>query len=216
MTSAFAQPVPIVAALLGLLFAGLVPTCLYLYVEPRGRLAWGAAGVRGGADRRAPLLVRAAAWASFAIGQLGVPWLAIPALCVGFLVLQAKLGLVRPVPAFAIGSLAAMGLVQALIAVRLIPLGVQLLMHSDRAWSRLRVIARTLGIAHGAVLAACALVGLGIGAVPGVVHPWLRTALDWAALRPVMACAVAGILHALLLDQCARVGAPSAGDETEG
>jgi hypothetical protein len=213
MTSAFAQPIPIVAALLGVLIAGLLPTCLYLYVEPRGRLAWGTAAGRNG---RAPILVRVAAWASFALGQVAVPWLAIPALCIGFLVLQAKLGLVRPAPALAIGSLAAMGLVQATLAVRLIPLGVQLLMHSDRAWARLRVIARTLGVAHGAVLAASALVGLGIGAVPGVVHPWLRVALDWAALRPVMACAAAGVLHALILDRCARMQAPpAAGDHAE-
>ena len=201
------------AALLGALFAALVPTCLYLYVEPRGRLAWGSAAGQGG---RAPVLVRVAAWASFALGQVAVPWLLIPALCIGFLVLQAKLGLVRAVPALAIGSLAAMGLVQALLAIRLIPLGVQLLMHSDRAWARLRGIARTLGVAHGAVLAASSLVGLGIGAVPGVVHPWLRVALDWAALRPVMACAAAGVLHALILDRCARMQAPpAAGDHAE-
>jgi hypothetical protein len=205
MTSAFAQPIPIVAALLGALIAGLLPTCLYLYVEPRGRLAWGTAVGRGG---RAPILVRIAAWASFALGQLALPWLVIPALCVGFLVLQAKLGLVRPVSALAVGSLAAMGLVQALLAVRLIPLGVQLLMHSDRAWARLGAIARTLGVAYGVVLAASALVGLGMGAVPGAVHPWLRLALDWAALRPVMACAAAGVVHALVLDRCARIRAP--------
>src|SRR5450432_1769089 len=102
MESTLTQPIPIVAALLGVLLAGLLPVCLYLYVEPRGRLAWGSAqGGRG----RAPRLVRAAALASFALGQLALPWLLIPALCVGFLVLQAKLGLIRPAPALAVGSL---------------------------------------------------------------------------------------------------------------
>ena len=192
------------AALLGVLLAGLLPVCLYLYVEPRGRLAWGSAqGGRG----RAPRLVRSAAFASFALGQLALPWLLIPALCVGFLVLQAKLGLIRPAPALAVGLLAVMGLVQAALAVRLIPLGVQLLVNSERLWGRLRRLARMLGMAHGAIFGASALVAFGIGAVPGVVHPWLRVALDWAALRPVMACAAAGVLHAVLVDRCASMQA---------
>ena len=163
----------------------------------------GAAGRRG----RAPVLVRLAAFASFALGQLALPWLLIPALCVGFLVLQAKLGLVRPVPALAVGSLAGMGFAQAALAVRLIPLGVQLLMNSERLWGRLRAVARMLGMAHGAVLGLSALVAFGIGAVPGAVHPWLRVALDWAALKPVMACAAAGVLHAVLVDRCVSMQA---------
>jgi len=208
--SVFAHPISVVAALLVALLAALVPTALYLYVEPRGRLAWGGSGVEQKA-RRAPRLVRVAAWASFALGQLALPWLLIPALCLGFLVLQAKLGLVRAAPAAAVGSLAALGLLQAALAFRLIPLGVQLLVRSDRAWGKLGRVARALGLAHGGVLAAAALVGLGMGAVPGAVHPWLRTALGWAALRPVLGCAVAGVLHAVLIDRCARMVAPRAG-----
>ena len=40
--------------------------------------------------------------------------------------------------------------------------------------------------------------------IPGFVHPWLRAALVWTALRPVMAYAAVCLVHALLLGRCAR------------
>ncbi len=204
MASALAHPIPLLAVVLGLLFAAVLPTCLYLYVEPRGRLAWGAQG-DSPETRRAPAVVRFAAWLSFALGQLAVPWFLVPAACAGLLVLQAKLGAVLSLGAGATVLVGTMGLVQALLALGLIPLGVKLLSRSDHVWSRLAAIARAGGVASGVVLAAGALLFLGMDAAPGAVHPWLRTALVWTALRPVMAYAALGVFHAVLLGRCARL-----------
>src|SRR4030088_344712 len=97
MESAFAPPlgVVVVGAVLGALLAAILPTCLYLYVEPRGRLSWGTAG-DAPHTRRAPAIVRGTAWLSFAVGQLAVPWLLVPAACGLLLYLQMKMGVGRP------------------------------------------------------------------------------------------------------------------------
>ncbi len=59
METAFTLPtgLTITAGVLAFLFAAILPTCLYLYVEPRGRRQWATAG-DDPKKRRAPILVR--------------------------------------------------------------------------------------------------------------------------------------------------------------
>jgi hypothetical protein len=209
MASVLAHPVTILAAVLGVLLAAVVPTCLYFYVEPRGRLSWGVAG-DSPRTRRAPALVRITACVSFAAGQLAIPWLLVPAACAGLLYAQAKLGAARPLGAAATVLLGVMGFLQAIFALGLIPVGVRLLTRDERSWSRMRGLAKVSGLTSGLLLATSALIGWGMAADPGLVHPWLRVALVWTALRPVMGYAAVGVAHALLVDWCARVHVRSA------
>jgi hypothetical protein len=206
MESAFAPPLGLVvaAAILGGLLAAILPTCVYLYVEPRGRLSWGAAG-DAHTTRRAPGIVRATAWLSFAIAQLGVPLLLVPLGCAVLLYLQAKLGLghfMGPMVTIAGG---AMALVQSVVALGLFPLGVRLLVHDARLGPRIGRLARTVAFVNALVLALGVIMSFAMASVPGLVHPWLRAALAWTALRPVMAYAAIGLLHAILLRACTVV-----------
>src|ERR1700733_4347106 len=93
----FSPPVgwTVAASLVALLLLSILPTCLYLYVEPRGRLQWATAGASA-AKRKAPAIVLLSSWLSFAVGQLAIPWLVVPAVCAALLYLQTKLGLARP------------------------------------------------------------------------------------------------------------------------
>jgi hypothetical protein len=194
----------VVAAILGGLCAAILPTCLYLFVEPRGRLSWGVSGDTPG-TRRAPLLVRSTGWLSFAVGQLAIPWLLVPVGCVVLLYLQAKLGMARPLGVIATVSLGTMAVSQSMLAFRLLPLGVRLLAHDPRLGKRLARVAKTNAIASALLVATGTLLSWGMHAVPALVHPWLRAVLVWSALRPVIAYAVLFLLHALLLDRCAVV-----------
>lgn len=204
MAIAFVPQVTVVAVLLGALVGAILPTCLYLYVEPRGRLSWGALGDTPG-TRRAPVLVRFTAWLSFAVGQLALPWLAVPAACAVLLYLQTKLGVGRALGVPATVAVGGMALLQSLLAMRLLPLGVRLLARDARLGTRVAVLAKWNGLASGLLLASSAALSWGMAVVPGLVHPWLRAALVWTALRPVMVYAAAGVLHSVLLAQCARL-----------
>jgi hypothetical protein len=186
--------------LLASLLAAVVPTCIYLYVEPRGRRLWPREG-DSPSSRRAPPLVRVAAWLSFLLGELAIPWLAVPVACGVLLYLQAKLGLWRPIGIGVTAACGVMGVFQTLLALRLIPLGVRLLMRN----APVSVLAGSR--ARFAALANVALLGGAYGLwsvahVPGVVNPWLSAALGWAALRPVMVYGVACLVHSLVLWQC--------------
>jgi hypothetical protein len=205
MEIAFAPPVGITvtAAVLGVLLAAILPTCLYLYVEPRGRLHWAAAGDTPG-NRRAPVLVRLTAWLSFAVGQLALPWLIVPVACGALLYLQTKLGVGRPTSVAATVAVGAAALVQSVTAFRLLPLGVKLLARDAKVCAMASGRARWNALASVVVLAGCALLSWAMATIPSFAHPWLRAALVWTALRPVMAYAAVCLLHALLLGQCAR------------
>jgi hypothetical protein len=205
METAFSPPagVLVVAGLLGLLFAAILPTCLYLYVEPRGRLQWAAEGDTP-ATRRAPWLVRVTAWLSFVVGQLAIPWLLVPAGCAGLVYLQSQLGAGRPVGLTVTVTLGFAALVQSLLALRLVPLGIRLLSRDARTAGRAAAVARTHGLASAIVLGGCVALGWAIATVPRFVQPWLGVVLLWAALRPVMAYACVCLLHAWLLGRCAR------------
>jgi hypothetical protein len=198
----------IVAAILCGLFAAILPTCLHRYVEPRGRLSWGTPGDSRGA-RRAPFLLRSTAWLSFALGQLALPCLLVPAGCAGLLYLQTKLGVAHPLGVAATIAFGTTALFQSLLACRLLPLGVRLLMRDARLEKSLARLAKTNAMASGLLLAMGAVLSLVMRAVPGSVHPWLRAALVWSAVRPVILCAFLFLLHALMLDRCAVVLAQS-------
>jgi hypothetical protein len=214
MYTAFTPPggIVLVCAALGALLAAILPTCIYLYVEPKGRRQWAAAGEGASAGRKAPMLVRATAWLSLAVGQLALPWLLVPVACAALLYLQAKLGVARPVGMAVTATLGAAAIVQSLLAFRLLPLGVRLLARDAKLAATLGARARWNGLASAAVLGGSLLIGWAMTAVPSFVHPWLRAALAWTALRPVMAYASVCLLHAMLLGRCAQACRP---DEKE-
>jgi hypothetical protein len=207
METAFSPPAGLLvaAALLGALFAAILPTCLYLYVEPRSRRQWATAGDTP-STRRAPWLVRVTAWLGFVVGQLAFPWLLVPALCGTLAYLQIKAGIGRPLGlGLAVTVLVGLAaLAQSLLAMRLIPLGVRLLSRDARGADRATAHARLNTLTSVVILGGSILLSWAVATIPGFVHPWLRVALLWAALRPVMAYAAACLVHAWLLGRCAR------------
>jgi hypothetical protein len=200
----FAVPWGMLAAVAGIgaLFSAILPTCLYMYVEPRGRQRWAVAGDTA-ATRRAPVLVRFTAWLSFLVGQLAVPWLLVPAACAGLAYAQVRLGVDRPVGLAVTVALGVASLAQSLLSLGLVPYGVRLLAHDPR------VCAASSGRARRGVLLALAMLG-GCFAVryltmiPSFVHPVLRETLRWTALYPVMAYAALCLVHSVFLDRCAQ------------
>jgi hypothetical protein len=191
----------IVAA--GLPLVSLLPTCLFLYVEPRGRAQWARDGDTP-STRRAPALVRATAWLSFLLGQLAIPWLVIPAVCGVLLYLQARLGIWKPIAMASTATAGVLAIVQTVLAIRLVPLGVRLLMRDARSSALDASRARVAAIANASVLVGAGALGWAMASVPRLVHPWLGTAIDWAVLRPEMVYGGACLVHALVLGQCAR------------
>ncbi len=201
----------LVLAAVGVLAAGLLPTCLYLYVEPRGRRLWAKDGETtptSPSQRSAPMLVRATAWLGFVLGQLAIPWLLVPVGCGALLYWQAKLGFARPMAFALTASVAVMALVQAVLALRLLPLSVRLLMRNVPAAAAGR--SRSRALANASVLGGAFVLSWAIASIPGIVHPWLGMALGWAVLRPVMGYAVACLLHAALFGWCVRLATPRA------
>lgn len=205
MEAAFSPPLglTVTAAALAALLVAILPTCLYLYVEPRGRRQWAALG-DSPAARKAPALVRLTAWLSFAVGQLAIPWLVIPVSCAVLLYLQTKLGVGRPTGLGITVAVGVAALLQALLALRLLPLGVRLLSHDAKAFAKASSRARSNGTLSATVLGGGLLLSWAMTTIPNFVHPWLRAALVWTALRPVMAYAAVCLVHALLLARCAR------------
>lgn len=193
----------VIAVVLSAVLIAVIPTCLYLYVEPRGRRSWAAAN-DAGVKRRAPPLVRWTAWLSFAVGQLALPWLLVPGACAVLVYLQAKLGVGRGFGWVATVFAGTMAIAQFLLALRLLPLGVRLLARDASLVTRVAHLARRNAMAN-AMLAGLALaMSFAMASAPGLVHPWLRAVLSWTALRPVIAYAALGLVHALMLGQCGR------------
>ncbi len=190
-----------------LALASLLPTGLFLYVEPRGRNLWAKAG-DSPSTRRAPALVRATAWLSFLLGQVAIPWLLLPAVCAAFLYLQARLGIWKPLAMASTATAGVLALVQAALAIPLIPLGVRLLMRDAGACARAASRARFVATANTGILGAVVALEWAMANVPRFVHPWLGTALDWAVLRPEMMFGGACLAHALLLGRSARAAKP--------
>jgi hypothetical protein len=189
---------------LGSLLGAIVPTCLYVYVEPRGRRQWATAG-DSPSTRRAPALVRLTAWLSFAVGQMAIPLLLVPITCGALLYVQIRLGALSPIGLGVTAALGLAALIQAVLAVRLLPLGVRLLARNASECGRAASLARFNGVVHGAILAGTLLLGWAMSTIPGLVRPVLRATLEWTALRPVAAYAVVCLLHALLLGRSGRM-----------
>jgi hypothetical protein len=187
----------------GLALVSVLPTCLFLYVEPRGRGLWAREG-DSPSTRRSPAAVRATAWLSFLLGQLAIPWLVLPVVCGVLLSCQARLGIWKPIAMGSTATAGVLALVQAVFAIRLLPLGVRLLMRDARSLAVAGSRARSAAIANAFVLAGAAGLGWAMAQVPRLVHPWLGTALDWAVLRPEMVYGAACLIHALAVGQCAR------------
>lgn len=208
METAFSFALPpgviAVAAVLGVVLAVIFPTALYLYVEPRGRRQWAAAGDNPD-TRRAPALVRLTAWLGFAVGQLAIPWLLVPVACAVLLFLQLKLGVGRPVGMGVTVAVGLAGLVQSVVSLRLLPLGVRMLARDPKLAAKAASRARWHALASAGVLGAMLAIGWAIATIPSFVHPWLRAALLWTALRPVAAYAGVCLLHAVLLGRCASL-----------
>ncbi len=201
MVAASALPVGLVVVALALagILGAIVPTGVYLYVEPRGRRQWAVPGDTS-RTRRAPLLVRFTAWASFFLGQAALPWLLLPVAAAVLVQLQIRLGAGGPT---ALGITALLGmaaLAQALFAARLLPLGVRLLVGDVGVAPR----ARRLGGVSAVILAGALGAGAAMYVLPGLVHPVLRATLAWALVRPIVAFALASLVHAFLLHRCAR------------
>lgn len=204
----FASPhigaaVTVVALVVAGLVGAIVPTCLYLYVEPRGRRQWGVQGDTP-ASRRAPFLVRASAWLGFAVAQTALPMLVVPVVCGGLLYAQIRLGAIRPIALAATALLGLVALAQAAYSLRLFPMGVRLLARDAGLGRALTAKARGMAILHGWIAASGLLLGWGLTTTPSLVHPIVRGTLMWTALRPIVAYAIVSLLHALLLARCAR------------
>ena len=182
----------------------LLPTCLYLYVEPRGRLQWAREGDSPDAPG-APVLVRATAWLSFAGGSARH---ALAARSGGLR--RARLPADpprragnpsawrrRPWPGFGAGAGA--------LALRLVPLGVRLLACATRGPARrrrARASQRSRERVH-------ARRGVALGWAVGTV-PRLRASLAGHGARLGGAAPGDGVrcgrvsCTRLLLGQCAR------------
>jgi hypothetical protein len=186
--------------------AAILPTCLYAVVEPRGRLAWARAGDRPEA-RRAPLLVRCAAWACFAIGQLGLLHLVVPLSCAAILYVQARLGMLQPAGLLATAGFGVLALFQSVYAALAVPMGVRLLVRDRGLLARGPSIAWRRAVTGASLLALVLLAGWGMAR--DSIHPWLQAVLFWAALRPVQVLSAAILLHAALLGLGVRRAAHS-------
>jgi hypothetical protein len=206
MDLGFSLPAGLTVAvlLLGALLGAILPTCLYVYVEPRGRRQWATAGDSPSA-RKAPLLVRFTAWLSFVIAQVALPLLLVPVTCGGLLYVQIRLGALSPIGLGATAALGLAALVQAVLALRMVPLGVRLLARSASESKRAAGVARFQGVVNGIVLSGTLALGWAMSTIPGFVRPVLRHTLEWTALRPVAAFAVVCLLHALLLGRSGRL-----------
>jgi len=84
----------------------------------------------------------------------------------------------------------------------LLPLGVRLLVRDARLATRVGPLARRNALANALLLGLAVTMSSAMASLPELVHPWLRAVLSWTALRPVIAYAALGLLHALMLGQC--------------
>ncbi len=196
-------PVEILAAagVVMALGSAILPTCLYLYVEPRGRIHWAEAGDTP-MSRRAPAIVRVAAWSSFAVAQLALVSALVPIACGILLYLQAKLGAMRSGGFFVTAATLGLSVGQIVASLRLLPFGVHLLVRNARTCARARSLARGHALVSAAILASAGSFAGLMASLPRWIHPWLRTALEWSALWPLLAYAAVCLGHALLLGQC--------------
>jgi hypothetical protein len=193
----------VVLASLAALLGAILPTSLYLFVEPRGRRQWAVEGDSPD-KRRAPGVIRMTAWLSFALGQTALPWLIVPGTCAVLVYTQLRLGYVRPTGLAITVALGVAALGQAVMALRLFPLGIKLLVRDAGVCSALARRTRTMALACAVILGGAMLLGWAMFSIPNFVHPVLRTALVWTVLRPMMVYAAVCMGHAALLRSCCQ------------
>src|SRR5450755_1180961 len=116
--------IPVVLALLGVLFVSVIPTGVYLYAEKRSRRHWVDAT---SGRKRAPFVVHLAAWTGLLLGQLAIPWLLVAGECGLILFGLAKIGRASGMIPVALITLGIAVVVQSLMSLRLFPMSVRLL-----------------------------------------------------------------------------------------
>lgn len=184
---------PVLAAVAAVLAFGLfsiVPTVTYLYVERRSRRHWiDAASSR----KRAPMFVRGVAWWSLAIGQLGLPWLLVPATCGSVVFMLAKIGKATPSGTALLVTLGVAALAQAVFAFRLFPFAIRLLARDAKVKKSGAGFALSFGAVQLLALGAAAATFL-LFPSSGFLTPVVRMALKWCAIVPVAAFAGVGLV----------------------
>lgn len=186
--------VSIVSALLGLLFFCLLPTSVYLYVERRARPHWGDV-----ADKRAPLVVRATAWCSLALGQMCILWLAVPAAAAGILYVCMRIGHGSTLGYALVGALGVFGLLQSLASFGLFPFGIRVLARNSSMRARAKKVSAILALVNLGALASAALSYFGM--YLRVFHPIVKISIVYGLALPVGVFALLSLLLAALMSR---------------
>jgi hypothetical protein len=193
--------VPIVAAVLGLLFFSIFPTVTYLYVEKRARPHWGDV-----AGKKAPAVVRATAWASLALGQLGLIWLVLPVVCGGLVYGLARIGHGGTTWYAAIVALGVLALLQSITSFGLVPFGIRVLARNSSMREKAKTLSRGIGLANGAALAMAGLT-YGMMLIRGGLNPIIKVGLVYGVALPVALYAVLSLLLAGMMSAAATASA---------
>jgi hypothetical protein len=195
--------IPVVLLAVGVLFASILPTGIYIYAERRSRRNWLDAKI---GRKRAPLLVHVASWTGLMLGQLAIPFLFVAGECAFILFGLAKVGRAGGMISFAILALALSVIAQVLASLRLFPASIRLLANDANIAARTKSAASTLTLAN---LFAIASSGLAYAVVlaGGSGHPIDRVARAWlyyGVVVPVVIFAAAGLVQAALVARAGR------------
>jgi hypothetical protein len=193
--------VPIVAAVIGLLFFSIFPTVTYLYVEKRARPHWG--DVPG---KKAPGIVRATAWVSLALGQLGLVWLVLPVVCGGLVYGLSRIGHGGSTWYAAIVGLGVLALLQSITSLGLVPFGIRVLARNSGLRGKAKGLARGIGLANFAALAMAGAT-YGMMLIRGGLNPIIKVGLVYGVALPVAAYAVFSLVLAGMMSKAAQASA---------
>jgi hypothetical protein len=193
--------VPIVAAAVGLLFFAIFPTVTYLYVEKRARPHWG--DVPG---KKAPGIVRATAWFSLALGQLGLIWLVLPVVCGGLVFALSRVGHGNTAGYAAIILLGVNALLQSIISFGLIPFGIRVLARNSTVRAKARGLSRAIGLVNVAGLGMAATT-YGMMLIRGFLHPIIKVGLVYGVALPVAVFSLLSLVLAGMMSSAATASA---------
>jgi hypothetical protein len=193
--------VPIIAAVVGLLFFSIFPTVTYLYVEKRARPHWGDV-----AGKKAPAIVRATAWFSLALGQLGLIWLVLPVVCGGLVLALSRVGHGGAAGYTAIVLLGVLALVQSITSFGLVPFGIRVLARNSGVRAKARGISRVIGLVNVAALGMAATT-YGMMLVRGILHPIIKVGLVYGVALPVSVFALVSLVLAGMMSSAATASA---------
>jgi hypothetical protein len=193
--------VPIVAVVVGLLFFSIFPTATYLYVEKRARPHWGDVG-----GKRAPGIVRATAWASLALGQMGFLWLVLPVVCGGLVYALARVGHGGTAGYTAIVLLGVFALLQSITSFGLVPFGIRALARNSTMRAKAKGLARVIGLVNVAALGMAATT-YGMMLVRGILHPIIKVGLVYGVALPVGVFALLSLVLAGMMSAAGQASA---------